>query len=86
MSQHRAAIQLAALLTRELPPVWWYIPETGRHLDGHVHPASEETVAAWADALGTIPVRHPDPEKFEAFADVNGMPVRVWCAPEGGDA
>jgi hypothetical protein len=93
--RYRAVQILARLLSEDLPEVTWTVHGTRRFLplftdrpqdhevlDGHAD--SHRAVRAWAAHLGaSVEIRHGDTPMANAVID--GIGVRVWCAPEHRD-
>jgi hypothetical protein len=86
---------LAGLLSEDLPEVTWRVvrihrflylyidyPQDHAVLEGHAD--SHRAVRAWAEYLGTsVNLRYGDTP--QASAVIDGIGVRVWCAPEPCD-
>ncbi|MFC9086989.1 hypothetical protein [Nocardiopsis dassonvillei] len=93
--RRQAAQILARLLSEDLPEVTWQVYEVSRFLDlytGHPqdhevlngHADSHQAVRAWAAYLGaSVSLRHGDTP--QASAVIDGIGVRVWCAPRNRD-
>ncbi|APC37834.1 hypothetical protein A9R04_25545 [Nocardiopsis dassonvillei] len=91
----QAAQILARLLSEDLPEITWQVYEVSRFLDLYTgHPQdhevlngyadSHQAVRAWADYLSaSVSLRHGDTPQTSAVID--GVGVRVWCAPERRD-
>ncbi|MGW9447141.1 hypothetical protein [Bacillus mobilis] len=91
----RAAQILARLLSEDLPEITWHLSSVSRFLhlftdypgghevlDGQAD--SPQAVHAWAAHLGTlVELRHGDTPMANAVID--GVGVRVWCAPGDRD-
>ncbi|MET9710971.1 hypothetical protein [Nocardiopsis alba] len=91
----QAAQVLMDLTAEDLPEVSWRLRTIGRFLDLYIsypqdhdlldgHANSHQAVRAWAEYLGTsVNLRYGDTP--QASAVIDGIGVRVWCAPEGRD-
>ena len=93
--RYRAVQILTRLLSEDLPEVTWTVcsisqwlhlftdsPQDHEVLDGHAD--SHQAVRAWAAHLGTaVELRHGDTPMTSAV--INGLGVRVWCAPGDRD-
>ena len=93
--QHTAARVLTELLTSGLPAVDWHLYSPGEFTEAFTTPSlnddllagqadSHQAVREWAAHLGSrVEIRHGTTPTARAIVD--GIVVKVWCAPKYRD-